>query len=159
MQAWENFISYRCLYLQVVTCRKREMDASGRAVFKSQLPRIKQDGQTSDRDLLMLAIMSLWRIDLGFFFYGITEDQTRVFVREAGQMLLQKESTMLRMSGARTFGGLFAFALSFQPGDDCYEGGIYYLTAGMYVRKTHTFTTLLTLLAGRSRSPSPATCS
>ncbi|KZV82855.1 hypothetical protein EXIGLDRAFT_778147 [Exidia glandulosa HHB12029] len=114
-----------------LSCRKKEIDASGRSVFKSQLPRIKQDGQTSDRDLLMLAIMSLWRIELGFFYYGITEDQTRVFVREAGQILLRKESTMLRMSGARTFGGLFMFALSFQPGDECYEGGVYYLTAGM----------------------------
>jgi len=81
--------------------------------------------------MLMLAVLALWRQDLGFFFANMTLEQTRAFNLDAGQLLLRPEAILIRSSAARTFGGMFTFALSYTPSDQCYEGGQLYLTDGL----------------------------
>ncbi|KAH7106685.1 hypothetical protein BKA62DRAFT_797839 [Auriculariales sp. MPI-PUGE-AT-0066] len=113
--------------------RDRTEGPDGRINFvASKPPRVKtNDKLTSDRELLVLAVLTMWRMDFSFFFSNFTYEAMRSYQYEAGPMVLMKDSTLVHSSVARTFSSMFNTALKYNPGDFCFEGGTLYLTVAL----------------------------
>ncbi|KAH7101725.1 hypothetical protein BKA62DRAFT_794260 [Auriculariales sp. MPI-PUGE-AT-0066] len=113
--------------------RDRTEMPDGRINFvASKPPRVKtNDKLTSDRELLVLAVLTMWRMDFSFFFSNFTYEAMRSYQYEAGPMVLMKDSTLVHSSVARTFSSMFNTALKYNPGDFCFEGGTLYLTVAL----------------------------
>lgn len=133
--------SARCLesgthsYTQSAVLRRNEMDDLGN--IKRAVPRPNAKRFTSetiaDRELLVLAILSLYRIDARIFLMQCSDKDLDGWVTDTVQILQRPGDPAVPLSSVRTFMRVALWILELKPGEDLYHEGTSWMTKAMCV--------------------------
>lgn len=107
--------------MQAAVAHRPETDARGRPLHAAMEPRMKRDEKEviSEHALLVLAILSLWRTDIGFLLHGMgNETELSRWTADAVKVIRKDADLHYRLSGTRTFANLFQRTVFLSHGVD-----------------------------------------